>query len=146
MNRYNFSTAAAVAIAAVAMTPCYAHAANIMRTDSIPTVQVQANSLKDVAGLSWRSQGRVQLSAQVRVADLNLTKPRDRIRLQRRIANAAQMVCTQIGIRSPSLVDSMDREDEAACVRGAIDNAMSQVKVAELDASALADRAQTRSG
>jgi UrcA family protein len=140
MNRNMFPVGAAIAaaLAAAAMAPCYADGHS---SRSIPTVQVEANSFKTESAPPWQSSDRVELSAQVKAVDLNLAHPRDVARLQRRVEKAAQLVCTQIGERYPWLVDKSDQVDKAACVRGAVDNAMSQIKVA-----ALARTGESRAG
>ena len=145
MNRKMFPVRAAIAavMAAAAMAPCYADSHN---STSMPTVQVEANSFKTESAVPWQSTDRVELSAQVKAADLNLAHPRDVARLERRVEKAAQLVCTQIGARYPWLVDKSDQADEAACVRGAVDNAMSQIKVAALVARTRASDRNSSSG
>jgi UrcA family protein len=131
MNRNKFPMAGAVAaaLATAVMVPCYAGSA---ASTPVPTVRIEANSLKSEPVSPARPVGRVELSAQVKAKDLNLARPRDVARLERRIENAAQQVCTQLGTRYPWLVDSTDQADRAACVRGAVDDALSQAKVAAL--------------
>jgi UrcA family protein len=142
-NKYLMGGAAAAVLAAAVMAPCYAGSKSSL---SIPTVQVEASSFKIESAPPWQSADRVELSAQVKAADLNLAHSRDVAILQRRVENAAQLVCKQIGERYPWLVDSSDQADKAACVRGAVDNAMTQIKVVALAQPMHANTGESRSG
>lgn len=134
---------AAMVLAAAIAAPCFA--ATIGSTPA-PSVQIEANSLKLVPAATWQTNARVELSAQVKAADLNLAHRRDVAKLRRRVVHAAERVCAQIGDRYPALVDTDDRADDAACVQGALDNAMSQIKVAALMARTRASEGDSKSG
>ncbi len=134
---------ATMMLAAAIAAPCCA--ATIGSTP-VPSVRIEAHSFKVVPAATWQSNARVELSAQVKASDLDLAHHRDVAKLRRRVEHAAQRVCAQIGDRYPALVDADDRADDAACVQGALDNAMSQIKVAALVARTRAGEADSKSG
>ena len=109
-------------------------------------MQIEASSFKDVQAAPWQSNDHIQLSAQVKASDLNLAHRRDVAKLRRRVENAAQQVCAQIGYSYPAVVDANNHADDAACIEGAVDNAMSKVKVAALMAQTRAIEGGSRSG
>lgn len=145
MNRIKspVAGAATMVLAAAIAAPCFA--ATIGSTP-VPSVQIEANSFKVVPAATWQSNARVELSAQVKASDLNLAHRRDVAKLRRRVQNAAEQVCARIGDRYPALVDADDRADDATCVQGALDNAMSQIKVAALIARTRAGEGDSKSG
>lgn len=145
MNRIKFPVlhATTIALAAAITAPCFAAATG---STPVPSVQIEASSFKDVQAAPWQSNDRIQLSAQVKASDLNLARHRDVAKLRRRVENAAEQVCAQIGDRYPALVDADNRSDDAACVQGAVDNAMSRVKVAALMAQTRAIEGGSKSG
>ncbi|HEY6454306.1 MAG TPA: UrcA family protein [Steroidobacteraceae bacterium] len=145
MNRIKgpIAGAATVMLTAAIAAPCLAGTTG---SASAPRVQIEANSFKQVpAGLS-QSNARIELSAQVNASDLDLAHAGDVAKLRRRVENAAEQVCAEIGDRYPGLVDSDDRADDAACVQGAVDDALSQIKMAALVARTRAGEADSRSG
>lgn len=134
---------ATMVLAAAIAAPCFATTSG---STPVPSVQIEANSLKVVPAAAWQTNARVELSAQVKASDLNLAHHRDVVKLRRRVEHAAKQVCAQIGDRYPSLVDTDDRADDAACVQGALDTAMPQIKVAALMARTRASEGDSRSG
>ena len=130
-------------LAAVIAAPAFA---GMTGSTAVPTVQIEANSFKEVPGTTWQANARVELSAQVKSSDLNLAHRRDVAKLQQRVERAAELVCARMGTRYPALIDASDRADDAACVQGAVDNTMSHVKVAALMARNRASAGENRSG
>jgi UrcA family protein len=145
MNRIKFPVAAAatMVLAAAIAAPCFAARSG---STPVPSVQIEANSFKEVPAATGQSDARVELSAQVRASDLNLTHGRDVAKLRRRVESAAEQVCAQIGDRYPALVDADNRADDAVCVQSAVDNAMSQIKVAALVAPTRASEGESKTG
>lgn len=145
MNRIK-SPVMGLAIAVLAAATAAPRFAAATGRTSVPTVQIKANSFKEVLAEPWQSNSRVELSAQVKASDLNLAQRRDVAKLQRRVETAAEQVCAQIGDRYPALVDADDRADDATCVQGAVDNAMVQIKEAALMARERAGENDSKSG
>lgn len=130
-------------LAAAIAAPCFAATTG---STAVPSVQIEASSLKEVQAAPWPSNDRIQLSAQVKASDLNLAHRNDVAKLRRRVKDAAEQVCAQIGQSYSAVVDANNHADDAACIDGAVDKAMAHVKVAALMARTRAIDEGSKSG
>lgn len=143
MIRIKSPATVAVILGLTAAVPCFA---DTPESTPMANVQIEASSFQVVPVMTPHARSHVTLSAQVKASDLDLARRQDVATLQRRVENAAKLLCVQIGERYSALVDADDRADDDACVRGAIDNAMSQIKVMAQAARASTSEESSRSG
>jgi len=72
----------------------------------------------------------VQLSHTINFADLDLGSAAGASELKSRITNTATQICKQLGTLYPAGSPGVDTADRDACVKGAVDAAMGQARLA----------------
>lgn len=76
----------------------------------------------------------VQLTERVSYADLNLASSSGETMLEQRIRDTADAICAQLGVLFPTGSMRAEKMDRAACVKGAVDGAMAQARLATASA------------
>ena len=72
----------------------------------------------------------VQVSHKVSLADLDTATPAGAAELQSRIRDTADSICRQLGELYPAGSARNEEVDQSVCVKGAVENAMSQARQA----------------
>ena len=125
MTSISVSSVVVIATLAAMAVPGFAAAAD---SASSPGIEIHANAIQEIPATFGQPNARVQLTAQVQLAGLDLNRTQDVVALRERVAQTAAQVCAELGQQYRGMLVSGD--DSVECVRDAVEGAQGQINQA----------------